>query len=365
MPFTSPRRILIATDAWLPQVNGVVRTMTTVIDALRRRGHDVRLVHPGDFRSVPCPGYREIRLAYDAACRFAGLADDFDPEIVHIVTEGPVGMAAKRWAKKRGYPFTTSYHTRFPEYLHKRTRFPLALSYAMLRRFHNASVGTMAATKTLMDDLTGRGFKRIIPWTRGVDIGRFSPAPRRDLAEERGLARPIWMNVGRVAIEKNIDTFLALDLPGTKVIVGDGPHLAHLKATFPEAVFLGRLDDKDLGRTYAAADVFVFPSLTDTFGLVILEALASGVPVAAYDVMGPRDILAGVEGTVGAINRDLRTACLEALGADRAACRAHAERFTWEACIDMFENALVPFRGAQSPAPRVVAPPTYAVAKEG
>ncbi|GAJ28697.1 glycosyltransferase family 4 protein [Acidomonas methanolica] len=345
---SSSRRILIATDAWLPQVNGVVRTMTTVIDGLRRRGHDVRLVHPGDFRSVPCPGYSEIRLAYDAAFRFARLADAFDPEIVHIVTEGPVGMAARRWARKRGYPFTTSYHTRFPEYLHTRTRLPLSLSYGVLRRFHNASVGTMAATQTLMDDLRGRGFRHVIPWTRGVDISRFSPGARRDLTAELGVEGPIWMNVGRVAVEKNLEAFLSLDLPGTKVVVGDGPHLPHLKARFPAAVFLGRLDDRDLGRTYAAADVFVFPSLTDTFGLVILEALASGVPVAAYDVMGPRDILAGVEGVVGATGRDLRAACLSAFGADRAACRAHAERFTWEACIDMFERALVPAKDSPS-----------------
>ncbi|GBQ87091.1 glycosyltransferase [Acetobacter nitrogenifigens DSM 23921 = NBRC 105050] len=335
-------RILVATDAWKPQVNGVVRTMTTVIDGLRARGHEVEVLGPDRFRSVPCPTYPEIRLAVWPGPGFDRMARAFRPQALHIVTEGPIGWAAWRWARKQGMPFTTSYHTRFPEYVQARAKIGLGLSYAVLRRFHNAAEATLVATESLREDLAARGFTRLKPWTRGVDLARFSPEPRRDWKTELGVQGPVFVHVGRIAVEKNIEAFLSLDLPGSKVVVGDGPQRAALQHRFPEAFFTGRLSEGALAAAYAGGDVFVFPSLTDTFGLVLLESLACGTPVAAYDVTGPRDILAGTGGRVGTVGADLRAACLAALNADRGACRAHAERFTWEACTEMFEKALSP-----------------------
>lgn len=336
-------RLLIVTDAWLPQVNGVVRTMTTVIAKLRAQEHDVEVVHPGLFPNMPCPTYPEIRLAFCPTSRFARIAQDFGPQALHIVTEGPLGWVAWRWARRNNLPFTTSYHTRFPEYVEARIGFGARPAYAVLRRFHNAAEATLVATASLRDDLARRGFTRLAPWTRGVDLRRFSPSPRRDWKTELGITGPVFLHVGRLAVEKNIEAFLALDLPGTRVVVGDGPHRATLERRFPDAIFTGRLEDSALASAYAGGDVFVFPSLTDTFGLVLLEALACGTPVAAFDVTGPRDILADAAGPIGAADPDLRQACLTALRADRQACRAHAERFTWEACVDMFAGTLVRF----------------------
>lgn len=336
-------RILIATDAWTPQVNGVVRTMTTIVNMLRAKGHEVEVIGPDRFRTIPCPSYPEIPLALNPGGRFGKLVKAFRPNVLHIVTEGPVGWAAWRWARKHGVPFTTSYHTRFPEYVQARLGWGLNPAYALLRRFHNQSQGTLAATNSLREDLSARGFTRLVPWTRGVDLARFTPELRRDWKTELGVSGPVFIHVGRLAVEKNIEAFLSLDLPGTKVVVGDGPHRALLEKNFPHAIFTGRLEEGALAAAYAGGDVFVFPSLTDTFGLVVLEALACGTPVAAYNVTGPKDILADADGCVGAVNHDLRTACMLALNGDRAACRAHAERFTWEACADMFENTLVSF----------------------
>lgn len=341
-----PCRILIVSDAWLPQVNGVVRTLSTIAAELRAMGHVVEVVGPDRFRTIPCPTYPDIRLSILPGRRLARIIEGFAPDRLHIATEGPLGLAARSWARRRRYRFTTSFHTRFPEYLQARTRLPLWPSYAFLRRFHNASAGTLVATASLAEELAARGFRRIVPWSRGVDLERFAQEPRRDWAAEYGVRRPIFLYVGRIAVEKNIPAFLDLDLPGSKIVVGGGPQLAELKARYPGVVFTGPFSEAELAAAYAGGDVFVFPSRTDTFGLVLLEALASGVPVAAFDVTGPRDVLAGTDGQVGAVGEDLRAAALQALQADRGACRAHAERFGWRACAETFLHALVPMMGA-------------------
>lgn len=302
---------------------------------LRGRGHTVEVIGPDRFTTVPMPGYASIRLAVLPARRLARLMRAFDPDALHIATEGPLGIAARRIALAAGWRFTTSFHTRFAEYLHARTGMPTALSYAWLRRFHGKGAGMLVATASLRAELAARGFHDIRPWTRGVDLGGFTPAPREDWP----YPRPIFINVGRVAVEKNLAAFLELDLPGSKVIVGDGPQRASLQRRFPEAHFVGERHGEALSRAYAGADVFVFPSRTDTFGLVLLESLACGTPVAAYPVTGPKDVLA--QARAGALDEDLRAAALAALGADRAACREHAERYTWESCADNFMTALV------------------------
>ena len=336
------RRILIVSDAWRPQVNGVVRTLATVADELRALGHHVEVVGPDRFRTIPCPTYPDIRLSILPKRPLARIIEAFAPDHLHVATEGPLGLAARSWAKRRRFSFTSSFHTRFPEYIHARTGIPVGIAYAFLRRFHNDASATLIATKSLQEDLAARGFTRLVRWSRGVDLSRFNPEPRRDWAAEYGVARPIFLYVGRIAVEKNIDAFLELDLPGSKIVVGGGPQLAALKARFPDVVFTGPFSEAELAAAYAGGDVFVFPSRTDTFGLVVLEALACGVPVAAYDVTGPKDILADASGHVGAFGPDLRSAALAALDADRSDCRAHAERFTWAACAAIFLSALVP-----------------------
>jgi glycosyltransferase involved in cell wall biosynthesis len=335
-----PERVLIVSDAWHPQVNGVVRTLDTLAGILRARGRVVEVIGPDRFRTVPMPGYSSIRLAVLPARGLARLADAFRPDALHIATEGPLGIAARRLALARGWQFTTSFHTRFAEYLHARTRVPTALSYAWLRRFHGAAAATLVATPSLRDELAARGFRNLRPWTRGVDLARFRPEPREDWP----YPRPVFLNVGRVAVEKNLAAFLALDLPGSKVIVGDGPQRAALQRRFPDAHFVGERHGLPLSRAYAGADVFVFPSRTDTFGLVLLESMACGTPVAAYPVTGSKDVLGNAP--VGALDEDLRVAALRALGADRAACRTHAERFTWVACADGFVSGLVPLHAS-------------------
>jgi len=347
----TPGRILIISDAWKPQVNGVVRTLSTIGAELRARGHVVEVIGPDRFRTVPCPSYPEIPLSILPAYRLRRMIASFRPDALHIATEGPLGTTARRWALDRGYRFTTSYHTRFPEYIEARIRLPVSLPYAYLRSFHNAGQATLVATRTLSDDLRARGFARLRPWTRGVNLERFHPDAAAGGRLDWGLPRPIFLYVGRIAIEKNIPAFLDLDLPGSKVVVGGGPLLAPLRARYPQVLFTGQMAEGDLARAYASGDVFVFPSVTDTFGLVVLEALACGTPVAAYDVMGPRDILHGAAGPVGAVGPDLRAACLAALAADRAACRAHAERFSWAQCAEMFRSALV----AMDPARALIA----------
>ena len=335
-------RIVIVSDAWHPQVNGVVRTLTAVRDELRCLGYRVEVIGPDRFRTLPMPGYRSIRLAVLPGRRLARLIEACRPDALHIATEGPLGLAARAWARRRGQRFTTSLHTRFPEYLQARLRVPLGLSYAWLRRFHAPASGTMVATASLRDELAARGFTRLLMWSRGVDLDLFRPEPR----EAWDLPRPVFACVGRVAVEKNIPAFLALDLPGSKVVVGDGPMLPALRRAFPAAHFAGERHGAALARAYAGADVLVFPSRTDTFGLVLLESLACGTPVAAYPVTGPRDVLAaaGPPGRVGCIDADLRTAALGALDADRAACRAHAGTFGWPDCAARFLANLVSMR---------------------
>jgi len=346
LPPAPSHRILIVTDAWKPQVNGVVRTLTTVVEELRAMGHVVEVIGPDRFRTFPCPTYPDIALSFLPRRRLIRMIKAFDPEALHIATEGPLGLAARRWAKRTGFKFTTAFHTRFAEYVRARTGLPVRPIYAWMRRFHGASHGTMVATQSLREELVARGFRNIRPWSRGVDLALFKPEPRKVW----DLPRPIFLYVGRVAVEKNIGAFLDLDLPGSKVVVGGGPQLASLQRAYPAVTFTGPRYGEALARAYAGADVFVFPSLTDTFGLVILEALACGTPVAAFPVTGPKDVLADARGKIGAVNADLRVAALEALTADRAACRAHAERYSWRACAEMFLSHLVPLMGEVPPA---------------
>jgi glycosyltransferase involved in cell wall biosynthesis len=336
-----PARIMIVSDAWLPQVNGVVRTLQAVSAELRAMGHVVEIVGPDRFPTLPCPTYPDIRLSLFPARRLNRIIEAFAPEALHIATEGPLGGAARAWALRRGCAFTTAFHTRFPEYVHARTGIPTDWLYAWLRGFHNSGQGMMVATASLRAELEARGFRAVRDWSRGVDLELFRPAPAYDW----GLPRPVFAYVGRVAVEKNIAAFLDLDLPGSKVVVGGGPQLAALRRRYPGAHFTGPRFGEALASAYAGSDVLVFPSLTDTFGLVVLEALACGTPVAAFDVTGPRDILAGAAGRIGAVGPDLRLAALAALDADRDACRAHAERFSWRACAQTFLTHLVPLGG--------------------
>lgn len=334
---------MIVTDAWKPQVNGVVRTLSTVVGELSAMGHIVEVIGPDRFRTLPCPTYPDIRLSLLPGRKLARLIEAFAPDALHISTEGPLGMAARAWAIKHRYAFTTAFHTRFAEYLYARTRIPVGLSYAWMRRFHSAGAGMMVATESLRQDLAQRGFKNILPWSRGVDLAQFNPQPR----ENWMLPGPIFAYVGRVAIEKNIDAFLSLDLPGSKVVVGDGPARAGLQRRYPGVQFVGVRHGAALAAAFAGADVFVFPSLTDTFGLVMLESLACGTPVAAFPVTGPKDVLT-VPG-VGAVDTDLRTAALRALATgDRPACRAYAETYSWRACAETFLDNLAPMRGVEA-----------------
>ena len=311
-------------------------------------GHTVEVIGPDRFRTLPCPTYPDIRLSVLPGRRLARMIEAFAPDALHLSTEGPLGIAARRWAIRQGVAFTTAFHTRFPEYLHARTRAPTALAYAWLRRFHGAGQGMMVATESLRIELAARGFANVRPWPRGVDLHKFQLEPREDWP----FPRPVFAYVGRVAVEKNIGAFLGLDLPGSKVVVGDGPARAGLQRRFPGAHFTGVRHGAPLSAAFAGSDVFVFPSLTDTFGLVILESLACGTPVAAFPVTGPKDVLAGGVG-VGAVDADLRAAALRALATgDRTACRAHAERFSWRACAEAFLVNLVPVRPtAALPAP--------------
>jgi glycosyltransferase involved in cell wall biosynthesis len=328
-------RILIATDAWKPQVNGVVRSLESVAMALRKLGAEVEFLTPQGFTTVPLPTYGEIRLALvnsrAVARRLQGAALDH----IHIATEGPIGFATRRYCLRAERPFTTSYHTRFPEYISARARIPQAVTYAALRRFHNAGCGVMVATQSIAEDLRSRGFERLMRWSRGVDHELFNPSKAIDL----NLPRPVFVYAGRVAVEKNIEAFLSLDLPGSKLVVGDGPSRAALQASYPEAHFVGMKKPDELAAYYAAADVLVFPSRTDTFGLVLIEALACGLPVAALPVPGPLDVV-GTSGA-GVLDMDLRAACLAALKIPRDKAREHALNFTWERSARQFLDNVV------------------------
>ena len=331
-------RIALVSDAWAPQVNGVVRTLMTTVEMLRTWGNTVETVTPDQFRTVACPGYPEIRLALGAGGAVARRLAGFAPDAVHIATEGPLGWAARRWCLKTGKPFSTSFHTRFPDYLAVRTGLPEAWFWPVMRRFHRPASSIMVATRRLADELGTHGLTQTRLWSRGVDLSLFSGS-RPPLAGLRGLPRPIQLYVGRVAIEKNIEAFLDALAPGSKVIVGDGPALAPLRTRYPQATFLGALSGAPLAEAYAAADVFVFPSRTDTFGLVMIEALASGVPVAAFPVAGPLDVIA--DPAVGAMSENLSTAIAAALRCSRAACRAYGQGFSWERCTGQFLANLV------------------------
>jgi glycosyltransferase involved in cell wall biosynthesis len=330
-------RIVIVSDAWLPQVNGVVRTLMRTMDELVSLGHQTQVVSPDLFRSIPCPTYPEIRLALKPGRRLTRLIDAFQPCAIHIATEGPLGVAARRYCMRRKLPFTTAFHTRFPEYVQARIGLPLSVGYAALRRFHAPSHGVMVSTESLEQDLAGRGFRRLKRWTRGVDTELFRFRDKSFL----DLPRPIYLYVGRVAVEKNIEAFLGLDLPGSKLVVGDGPRMAELARRHPKVHFAGPRQGEDLARHYAASDVFVFPSRTDTFGLVLLEALACGIPVAAYPVPGPLDVIDGAE--VGFLEEDLASAARKALAIPAQRCRDYALQFSWRRSAEQFLANLQPF----------------------
>jgi len=306
---------------------------------LHAMGVTAEVIGPDRFRTLPCPTYPDIRLSVLPRRKLAKLMDAFNPDALHIATEGPLGLAARQIARARGWAFTTAFHTRFPEYVAARTRIPTSLSYAWLRRFHNAGSGLMVATDSLRQELAARGFNNIRAWSRGVDLAAFKPEPREAW---EGLPRPVAVYIGRVAVEKNIGAFLELDLPGSKVVVGEGPQLETLKRRYPNVHFAGIRHGEALSRAYAGADVMVFPSRTDTFGLVILESLACGTPVAAFPVTGPKDVLGEAGPGVGCVHDDLRHAVLQAIAhGDRAACRAYAETYSWRACAERFFANLV------------------------
>lgn len=329
-------RLLVATDAWHPQVNGVVRSLQETARALEGLGVETEFLTPERFRTVPLPSYPEIRLALASRRAVAAILSRGGFDAIHIATEGPIGIATRAACLRLGLAFTTSYHTRFPEYLRARAPIPLRWSYAWLRSFHNAASVTMASTATLRNELAARGFRGLAIWSRGVDTELFRP---RGTPAPPGTP-PVFLYVGRLAPEKNVGAFLALDLPGRKVVVGDGPERARLEAQFPDAAFLGVRTGPDLARIYAEADVFVFPSLTDTYGIVLLEALACGVPVAAFDVAGPKDVLAAAG--VGVLGQDLRGAALAALHIPRAKCRDFALARSWQTSAREFLANLAP-----------------------
>ncbi|BCA52883.1 Glycosyltransferase [Nitrospira sp. KM1] len=331
-------RIAIVTDAWRPQVNGVVRTLGHTAENLADLGHDVQFITPQDFRTYPCPTYPSIRLALFPKSGVRRALERFRPQAIHIATEGPLGHAARALCLARSMPFTTSYHTQFPEYVRARFPIPTSWSYAYLRQYHGRASRTMIATPSMKRILEERGFRNLDIWARGVDTNLFKPGPKSYLND----LRPIAMYMGRVAVEKNIEAFLRLDVPGTKYVVGDGPDLERLRTRYPDARFVGAKHGLELTAYVAAADVFVFPSLTDTFGLVLLEAMACGVPVAAYPVTGPIDIIQN--GTTGVTDPDLRKAVIDALTLDPDACIAYARQHSWRKWTERFVSLLEPFK---------------------
>ncbi|MFT7577236.1 MAG: glycosyltransferase involved in cell wall biosynthesis [Alphaproteobacteria bacterium] len=341
-------KILVATDAWHPQVNGVVRTYERLTEEAAELGHEITLLTPAEFNTVPCPTYPEIRLALPGYNYVIDRLDLINPDAVHIATEGPIGWMTRRYCRKRGVPFTTSFHTRFPEYVSSRFGVPASWIYAWQRHFHNAGEGMMVASASLARDLEMRGFERIMPWTRGVDTELFRPRDVRLFGSDK----PVLIYVGRVAVEKNIEAFLRLDIDGHKVVVGTGPQLEAFKSNYSDVTFTGKLSGEALAEAYASADVFVFPSLTDTFGIVLLEAMASGVPVAAYPVTGPIDNVQS--GVTGVLDEDLAVAVRGALALDRSAVRQGALGFSWENAARMFmgniEQALFARQGRRVPA---------------
>ena len=325
-------RVLVATDAWHPQVNGVVRTYERLAQEAPKLGAEICFLAPSDFRTLPCPTYPEIRLSLATPAMVARRVEEPRPDFIHIATEGPIGLMTRQHCRKMKRPFTTSYHTRFPEYVAARLPIPASWCYAFQRRFHNSGAGLFVATASVEDDLRARGFERMMRWSRGVDLDLYRPSNVRLFGEQ-----PVFLYVGRIAVEKNIKAFLDLNLPGRKVVVGGGPQLTELQRRYPDVLFTGPKQGEALAQAYASADVFVFPSLTDTFGLVLLEALACGVPVAAYPVSGPKDVL--TDPACGALDTDLQAAAIAALDLDREA--ASALRFSWEnSAREFIDNVL-------------------------
>ena len=329
-------RIALVTDAWHPQVNGVVTTLSATARTLQAMGYEVRVINPQNWRSVPCPTYPEIRLAWRPYRKVSEQLSQYQPDRLHIATEGPLGLAARRYAQREGLRFTTSYHTQFPQYLRARAPIPLSVSYAFLRWFHGPASQIMVATRNQQQDLAQHGFSRMVHWTRGADNRIFRPGAKDFLPDPR----PIWLYAGRVAVEKSIEEFLRLDLPGTKYVVGDGPARAELEQRFPAARFTGYKFGAELAAYFAAADVFVFPSRTDTFGIVMLEAMACGLPIAAYPVTGPLDVVQ--PGKTGVLDEDLRQAALAALQLDPQAALDCAAEYSWENATRQFLDNLVP-----------------------
>src|SRR5882672_6054570 len=338
-------KILVATDAWHPQVNGVVRTLTSLARSASALGADISFLTPDGFPSMPLPTYPGLRIALPNRREIARRIAEAAPDAIHIATEGPIGWAVRAYCRRRKFAFTTSYTTRFPEYVSVRTGIPVGLGYAVMRHFHAASSMIMVATDSLRQELSARGFRKLGFWTRGVDTDLFRP----DQPAELDLPRPIFMTMGRVAVEKNLEAFLALDLPGTKVVIGDGPQKAALRLKYPKAKFLGEKTGRDLTSHLAAADVFVFPSRTDTFGVVQLEALACGTPVAAFPVTGPLDVIA--DHPVGALDADLRSACIRALSISRESCRSFALERSWGNSARQFIGNLSALQASRSSRP--------------
>lgn len=334
-------RVMVATDAWQPQVNGVVRTLHSLTASLRGLEVDVEALTPAGFRSIPVPTYPSLRIAIPDRTEIVRRIEAYKPDSIHIATEGPIGLMARGYCVTRGLSFTTSYATRFPEYVSARIPIPEAWSYAALRWFHKPAAVTMVSTPSLAHELTRRGFKNLGMWTRGVNATVFTP----ENPAVFDIPRPIFLSVGRIAVEKNLEAFLSLDLPGSKVVIGEGPQEDELKRRFPGAHFLGLKEGKDLASYIAGADVFVFPSRTDTFGIVQLEALACGTPVAAFPVTGPSDVIKSE--AVGVLSEDLRAACLKALTLSRADCREYAVGFTWENSARQFISHLQPLGGGR------------------
>ena len=334
-------KIVIVSDAWEPQVNGVVRTLKQTRDHLIKMGHEVLMITPDGFTTIPCPSYPSIRLSLFPSRKVRQILNSFQANAIHIATEGPLGIAARRWCIKNDIGFTTSYHTQFPEYLRLRAPIPLRVSYAWLRHFHSKAVRTLVPTQSQKNRLIAHGFYNVTVWGRGVDSSVFTTNNPVDLK----LKRPVLMNMGRVAIEKNIEAFLNLNIDGSKVVIGDGPDLQQLKEKYPQVTFTGAKFGIELAAHLAAADVFVFPSKTDTFGLVLLEAMACGLPIAAYPVTGPLDVVKN--GVTGYMNEELSTAVIKALSLSSKGCVDYAQSHSWEACssvfaANMFDNTKQP-----------------------
>ncbi|MFN3475656.1 MAG: glycosyltransferase family 4 protein [Blastomonas sp.] len=334
-------KIAIITDAWAPQVNGVVRTLSSVTQRLRSLGHEVLVISPDQYASIPCPSYPEIRLALTTRHAVGTRLDDFAPDAVHVATEGPLGIAARAFCLSHGYPFTTAYHTQFPDYLARRTGLPAAMFWPFIRWFHAPAAAILVSTETVRQQLREQGLPQVVHWGRGVDLACFTPSAQPP-ALYRNIPRPIQLYVGRVAVEKNIEAFLACDHPGSKVVVGDGPARETLARACPDAHFVGAQSGDGLAGHYAGADVFVFPSRTDTFGLVMIEAMACGTPVAAFPVSGPLDVLTPASGVM---HEDLTQAIAGALLLDRPGCAAASRGFTWDVSTRQFLTALVPITG--------------------